>query len=185
MDESGIVNALFRRDEAALKEAESKYRAYCLYIASNILRDVRDREECFSDTLLALWNSVPPQRPADLKSYIGKLMRRICIDKWRAGNAKKRVKNEFLRSLDELESVCGAEDPESELLTKELSGAISAYLRLLPQEERAVFVSRYWYYEPVAEIAERFGYGKSKVKMMLKRTRERLAEHLKKEGYTL
>ena len=42
-----------------------------------------------------------------------------------------------------------------------------------------------YYYEEysVKEIANRFNCGQSKIKMMLKRTREKLLTHLKKEGF--
>lgn len=185
MNDSDIVSGIIRREETALDEAGARYRDYCYYIAGNILRDKRDVEECFSDMLMALWKSVPPQNPSDLKSYMGKLMRGICIDKWRAGNAKKRFCAGFVESFDELESCAAADSPEDELMTKELSSAISAFLRTLPQDERTVFIRRYWYYEPITAICEKSGYGKSKVKMMLKRTRDKLAEYLNKEGYVL
>ena len=185
MNDADIVSMLHRREEAALKEAGAHYRDYCFYIAGNILRDERDREEAFSDMLMALWKSVPPQNPSDLKSYMGKLMRGICIDKWRAGNAKKRFCAGFVESFDELESAAAVSTPEDELMAKELSSAVSAFLRTLPQTERAVFIRRYWYYDPISAICEKSGFGKSKVKMMLKRTRGKLAEYLKKEGHAL
>ncbi|MBR4439356.1 MAG: sigma-70 family RNA polymerase sigma factor, partial [Clostridia bacterium] len=64
---------------------------------------------------------------------------------------------------------------------KELSRLITAHLRTLGADERRVFIRRYWYYESIAEIAERCGFSKGKVKMMLKRTRDSLADFLKKE----
>lgn len=42
---------------------------------------------------------------------------------------------------------------------------------------------RYWYFDSVEDIAKRFGFGQSKVKMMLFRTRKKLKEILEKEGY--
>ena len=59
---------------------------------------------------------------------------------------------------------------------------ISEFLRTLPKNERNVFLRRYWYFDSITEICKRYGYGESKVKMMLKRTREKLFSYLEKEG---
>ena len=63
-----------------------------------------------------------------------------------------------------------------------LRDAINAFLRTLPDLVRHVFVQRYWYVRPVADIAREFGMTESRVKMMLHRTRNRLREHLTREG---
>jgi RNA polymerase sigma-70 factor (ECF subfamily) len=65
----------------------------------------------------------------------------------------------------------------------ELTAIITKFLQNSGEAERNVFIRRYWYFDSVEDIARRFGFGKSKVKMMLKRTRDRLAERLKEEGY--
>jgi hypothetical protein len=39
------------------------------------------------------------------------------------------------------------------------------------------------FFDSVAEIAKRYGFGESKVKMMLKRTRDKLLIYLEKEGF--
>ena len=62
----------------------------------------------------------------------------------------------------------------------ELTALITEFLRGLGEAERNVFIRRYWYFDSVEDIAARFGFGKSKVKMMLKRTRDRLAAYLGK-----
>ena len=43
---------------------------------------------------------------------------------------------------------------------------------------------RYWYADSVAEIAQRYRMGESKVKTRLFRTRNQLRVFLEKEGYT-
>ena len=185
MNDSEIISALFGRDESALESVRSVYGPYCAAIAGNILRDERDREECFADLLAALWNSIPPNSPNDLKSYIGKIMRAKCIDKLRADTAGKRAAGEYLLSLEELDAIDPRSAPEDELFTKELSRYVSDFLRDLPQTERGVFIRRYWYYDPIDEISRLTGFGKSKIKMMLKRTRAKLGEYLKEKGYEL
>ena len=63
-----------------------------------------------------------------------------------------------------------------------LRDALNTFLRTLPDLNRHVFVRRYWYVCSIADIAEEFGMTESRVKMILHRTRNRLREHLTKEG---
>lgn len=59
------------------------------------------------------------------------------------------------------------------------------FLGGLDAEKRNIFVRRYWYLDSVADIAKRYGISESKVKTTLFRCRNRLREHLNKEGYTV
>ena len=68
-------------------------------------------------------------------------------------------------------------------LDRELADAIGAFLRTLTADERHIFVRRYLYMQPLAEIAAQHGYSESKVKSMLFRLRGRLRDKLKKEGF--
>ena len=57
----------------------------------------------------------------------------------------------------------------------------NSFLESLPETERLVFLSRYWYLDPISDIAEHFGFSVSKVTSMLRRTRGRLRQVLEKE----
>ena len=46
-----------------------------------------------------------------------------------------------------------------------------------------MFVARYWYMAPVEDIAERFGFSRSKTASMLHRTRKKLRKALETEGW--
>ena len=75
--------------------------------------------------------------------------------------------------------------PETAIEMAELTQILNEFLRKLPKEERQIFVCRYWYLDPIADISNRFGYSQSKVKSMLTRTRMKLRNTLSKEGITL
>ena len=182
MNDETIVRKFWDRNEDAITESKKHYDTYCLYIAENILYDKQDAEECLNDALLAAWNSIPPQKPKNLKTYLGKLTREIAIDRWRKNKAQKRNTVDTILSLDELEEMVGNSTVEEAVEEEELSQQIYAFLRTLRETERNVFVRRYWYYDPIERICERYGFSQGKVVMMLKRTRDKLAEYLKKEG---
>ena len=60
--------------------------------------------------------------------------------------------------------------------------AVTAFLRSLPEQQKQIFMLRYYTAESVKEIAGRFGITQNAVKLSLLRTRKKLKEHLKKEG---
>ena len=66
MDDSKIIDLLFERSESGLALIEQKYKGLSLHILSGILSDFADAEECYNDLLVAVWNSIPPERPRSL-----------------------------------------------------------------------------------------------------------------------
>ncbi len=184
MDDRGIVELYWQRSERAIAETSEKYGAYLHSIAYQILHDREDAQECVNDTYLDAWNGMPPHRPSILATFLGKLTRRISIDRFRHQSAKKRGGGEMLLILDELsECVAGGEGVEEEYEKKRLRNMINDFVSGLPDMERQVFLCRYWYMEPVGAIGERFGFSESKVKSMLHRTRGKLGKLLEKEGF--
>lgn len=184
MEDSHIVDLYWKRDEAAIARTADKYGNYLHAIAYGVLANAPDADECVNDTYLDAWNAMPPHRPSVLSVFLGKITRRVSIDRWRKRTAGKRGGAEIDRVLDELEDcVSGDGGVEEEVERRELIGRINAFLRGLPADERRVFLCRYWYLEPVSAVAERFGFTESKVAAMLRRTRVKLRTLLAKEGY--
>lgn len=182
MDDKAIVDLYWKRSEQAISETDHKYGGYCFSVAYNVLNNREDSEECVSDTYLAAWENLPPHRPAVLITFLGKLTRRISISRWRQLNAYKRGGGEIILALDELdECVADPRDVEGQYLRKEAAQCFNRFLDALPQMERDVFLRRYFLLDPVKDIATNFGFSESKVKVMLRRTREKLRSTLKKE----
>ena len=183
MDDTQIVELYWARKESAIEETEAKYGSYCYSIAQNILQNQDDAEESVNDTWLNAWNSMPPHRPSVLSTFLGKLTRRISIDKWRRTTAKKRGNGQLPLVLDELEDcVSDGKSIEEETERKLLAEVIAAFVKSLPETEQKVFLCRYWYMDSVNTIATRFRFSESKIKSMLSRTREKLRVRLEKEG---
>ncbi len=182
MEDRRIVDLYWQRDETAIAETENKYGRFCFSIANNILRNREDAKECVNDTWLGAWNAMPPHRPEILSTFLGKITRRLSLRKWRAQTAQKRGGGSMELSIEELEEcVPSGQRIDEGLETAELAEIISTFLEALPPEERRVFMRRYWYFDSIRDISRRFGFGESKVKMMLKRTRDKLLICLQKE----
>ena len=182
MDDTAILDLYWTRSENAISETASKYGAYCYTIAHNILSSREDSQECVNDTYLAAWNTMPPQRPAHLSAFLGKMTRYISLDRWKQRSRLKRGGGEVALCLEELaEVVSGSESLENDLIRRETLAAVNRFLGILPEAERQIFLRRYWYAEPIGDIAARFGFTESKVTSMLHRTRTKLKKQLAKE----
>lgn len=184
MEDSQIVDLYWSRQECAIHETDVKYGSYCRSIARNILHNSSDAEECVNDTYLDAWNAMPPNRPAILSTFLGKITRRISIDRCRILNAEKRGGGEVALALDELgECISNGHDVESDLQRKELAATIQHFLVRLTEAERRVFLLRYWYLDSISSVAAQCGFSQSKVASMLHRIRGKLRKLLEKDGY--
>lgn len=186
LSDEQIIELYFERNELAISETDSKYGSYCSRVAFNMLRDRLETEECVSDTWLAAWNSMPPQRPNILRAFLAKICRNLALNRYEASRAKKRGSGEAELCLDELaELVSGGGDPADELNAADLSVSISRFLRALPERDSCIMVRRYFYTESVKDIAEMYGMSANSVSVSLNRSRAKLKDHLEKEGYSL
>lgn len=184
MKDADIVALYWQRNEAALQQTQQQYGRYIRGIAHNILGDAADSEECLNDTLLKAWQAIPPQRPAALAPFLGRLARGAAIDRWRARSRQKRQGSQYALSLAEWEDCLPApEKPEQTLEAGQLAAAVSAFLHDQKPAVRTAFVERYFYCDPLREIAARQGCSETAVKSMLFRARRALKRYLAKEGY--
>ena len=186
MEDFEIVEMYWDREENAIAQTDRKYGKYCRKIAYSILFDREDTEECVNDTYLQTWNSIPPQRPEKLSTYVGKICRNIAINLYDKMSAAKRGGTQTDACLDEMAEVVGrSSDVEETLDLTLLTDAINKFLRRCEKQTRIIFVQRYWYMVPVSRIAAENNISESKVKMTLLRTREKLKEFLQEEGYSI
>lgn len=184
MKDERIVALYWDRQEQAIDETRTKYGTYCRSIAMNILSNEQDALECENDTYLAAWNAIPPHRPTRLSTFLGKLTRRISLDRLKIRLAQKRSGDLTSLAWDELsECIPDGHSLSEDLEAKELARQISNFLRTLPLLDRQVFLRRYWHCDSIAQIAALTRWSESKVKMNLHRNREKLREYLRKEGY--
>lgn len=184
MEDRDIVALYWNRQERAVRETQKKYGTYLTSIALRLLGDPQDAEECVQDTYQAAWDSIPPQQPQVLSSYLAKLTRRIAMKVWRGRDTQKRGLGEIPLSLEELgDCIPDPTDALQQLEAKELARSIDAFLKQLSVEERGIFLRRYFHGASIREICKTFGYSKSKVESQLHRTRQKLKNHLQKEGY--
>lgn len=190
MEDNQIVALYWQRDEAAISETIQKYEKYCRSISERILTDARETEECVSDTWLKAWNSIPPQRPDNLKAWLGRVVRNLALDRYRRSRAKKRDagREAYCLGMEELrremwECIPASETVEHEMDRQELAAFLNVWLRTLKESDCVLFLRRYWNGEQVKDLAEERGESEGAVAKRLARLRKKLKKALEEEGY--
>ena len=185
MEDLQIVNLYWNRDERAIRETGKKYGAYCHSIAFNILSDNEDAEECVNDAYYQTWNSIPPNRPSNLKAWLGKLSRNNALNIWNKYHAQKRYRGMELLLSELEECIPASGSVEREIEDSEISDCISAWLKSLPAEDRTLFVLRYWNGVTISKLARERGLPATKLTQKMFRLRKSLRKTLEEEGITI
>ena len=180
MEDSKILELFFARNEDAIRHTDDTYGRRLFALAERIVKNDQDAEESVSDTYLRAWDTIPPQKPRYFCAYLAKLCRNFALKKLDWKNAAKR-NAEVVALTEEMEMCIPDQSRDRELEARELGMLLDRFLRTLTPENQMIFLRRYWYFDSISEISSRFGFGSSKVKMMLKRTREKLLVQLQKE----
>ena len=179
MTDQELIALYEARSEEAIAATQRQYGAYCRTIAFNILADHEDTEECLSDLWLRVWNAIPPQRPDYFKGWLGTVARNCALTRCRQrGRQPEQVGEAALNLARDL-----SDGPGERMEAQALGEAISRFLLTRPQPERTAFLRRYWYGDPVGEVARCMGWTLARTKTTLFRTRQRLRAFLEKEEF--
>ncbi len=184
MDDNGIIQLYWDRNDQAIRATSEKYGHYCKTIAKNILNNEEDAEECVNDTYLNAWNSMPSHWPEQLVTFLGKITRNLSFNKYKHDHAEKRGGGEITLVLDELtDCVSDVDNVEQMFDRQELVITINSFVRSLSSEKRNIFVRRYWYADSISDIASDYGMLQRTVSKTLERTRKRLKAYLTERGF--
>ena len=182
MTDTEIINLFFERSEQAIDELAKKHGNAVARVARNILGNEQDTEECVNDTYLGTWNAIPPHRPSPLRTFVCKIARNLATMKFHSNTAEKR-NSQYDLALDELEEYLADNSSVEEAYdAKELRAAINGFLATLNPSDRFLFMRRYWYSDPVKDIAKMAHSTTNSVTVRLFRIREKLRHYLVKEG---
>lgn len=178
MEDEKIIELFFERSEQAIKELDLKYGKVCHNVSYNILHNRQDAEECVNDAYLGTWNAIPPQRPNPLLTFLCKIVRNLSVMRHHANTAMKR-NSTYDVALDELEDCLASPmTVEKEYEMNELTHIIDSFLETLSQENRVIFMRRYWFSDTYKQIAERVGISENHVSVRLTRIRKQMKKYL-------
>ena len=181
MEDRVIIAYFLARSEKAVDALEAKYGRYCRAIASKLLTDPRDVEECISDCWMTVWNTIPPTVPLHFQGWLGTIVRNRAVKIGRDNGKRAEVAMDALTELSPCFVVL--DEPYREIEHKLLGTAVSEFLMSQKADHRIAFMRRYWYSDSIAEVSKSMGWSAEKTKSILFRLRRRLKDYLTKEGY--
>lgn len=184
MEDCEILELYFARDESAIKETANTYGKRLDSLSFGILKDTEDAKEAVNETYLKTWNTIPPQRPSHFYAFIAKICRHLCFGILDYQKAQKR-NAELVTLPEELENCIPDKLSKTEFTDNEIGEILTAFLKTLSDDNRRIFLRRYWFCNSVSEIAEMFHLSESKVKTSLHRIRNKLKTHLETEGISV
>ena len=178
LTDAEIISLYWARDEQAVTETARRYGSYIHAISVQILESEPDAEECINDTWLRAWNAIPPKRPTPLRAFLLRITRNLSINRLRYNRGECRDQN-LTVAFDELEDCI----PMPEEHSPALAEMLSEFLRTLSEQERLLFMGRYFHALPVEELARRMGLRANTASVKLRRIREALRAFLTERGY--
>lgn len=176
-----VIKALEARDSNAIEKIEKDYGTLLRRVAVNLGLSSSDTEECMNDTLLEVWNTIPPAKPQSIRSYVCMLMRRQVIDRIRYNCADKRARTLYVEVSDELESCFDVEKSVIDEMC--IPAIINCFLERQTLINREIFIRRYYEFESTKEIAHDLMMSANTIDKRLSRMRKELREILIEWGY--
>ena len=178
MVDEQIIELFFERSEQAIDELDIAYGRVLHNLSFNILNDHLDAEECVNDSYLGVWNAIPPQRPNPLLTFVCRIVRNISLKRYHAKTALKRNSTYDIAMSEVSNYILSPDNVEAEIEAKELARIIESFLDTLTEENRVIFMRRYWFSDTYEEIADRIGITEKNVSVRLTRIRKQMREYL-------
>ena len=183
MTDVEILKLIAAQDESGLAELERKYSGYCRAVAFNVLGDRNEAEECVNDAFLRIWNATGREAPEKLKSYLGKTVRNIALNRYRDNNNSKHRVLSCAEPLEDADRLAAPEVNYDRDIT--IAALINEFLHSQPEKKQKIFVAKYYYEMTDDEIATLLGIPRGSVKSGLSRMKKELRRRFEEEGISV
>ena len=178
LSDEEIIKLFFERNNRAIQALSIAYGLYLKSIASNVLKNSEDCDECLNDVYFSLWNHIPPEKPNNLRAYASKAVRNAALRM-----KQTRASNEAL-PIDELADYLESpQNVELEYDAIELKNILNQYVRSLSAKNRYIFICRYYDNDSIAAIARSLHVSETTVFKRLAKMRTGLRARLRNEGF--
>ena len=153
MDDRALLDLLDRDPNAAMEALLVRYGPLLRYVVGGVLRDPQDAEDCCSAVTELLWRRLGDYDPA--RGSLTALARNTALN-----HLKAKLR------------------PEDALLRQEQAERLQGAIARLSETDRKLFYRRYYYLQPVAQIAAEMGMTERAAEGRLYRLRQRLRREL-------
>ena len=173
MNDRELIELFTARHLQAIEQTEAAYKAYCSGIAQSILRDAQAAEACVGEVWMLAWELVPEHKPENLKLFVGKLTRNLCLA--HLENEPESASAELAQVFVELGEIVSTDaDPGTQISDEKFCRILHTFLQGLPERERCIFVRRYYFAESIDRIALRYDLTRTDTAQILRIARNGL-----------
>lgn len=171
MGEPEIIKLIQQRDQQGMDELLRHYGPLMRYIIAPILTDPREQEECLHDAAMRVWDQIGRYDPdrGSWKTWLSVLTRNTALNRAR----KTENHQELTPDIPAPNS-----NPEDIILQKERQNRLRRAILDLSREEQALFYRKYYYLQPIAQIAAELGTTERAVEGRLYRLKKQLRNRL-------
>ena len=166
-----MIRRLLAREEAGMADLLLHYGPLMRYIIAPILPNPQDREDCLSEISLRIWARIGgyTEDRGTLAAWLTAIARNAALN-----HLKARLRREKHQPEEPPEVLT----PEQEVLRRERAEQLRDTVAKLPDLDRKIFYRRYYYLQPVSQIAAELGLSQRAVEGRLYRLRNRLRQEL-------
>lgn len=171
VDDRSLMDRIASGDEAALQTLLRRHGSLLRYIIAPILPDARDREECFADVSVRLWQTAGSfdASKGTLRGWLTVLARNCALNRARGLRTETALTDDMPH---------GAGSAEDALLRQERSRLLVRAVKSLTDGEQTLFYRKYYYCQSTAQMAAELGLTERGVEGRLYRLRQKLRELL-------
>ena len=177
-----LMERIASGDHRAFRELVERHQGAVIGTVTKMLGNSSDSEDIAQLVFIRVWKHAKRYKPDNkFTTYLYTIARNLVYNESRRRSRKKTVSSDRLEDDHHLQHPDDpTSQPDSTLLNAELSQAIDAAIRALPENQRLAVVLRRYENLPYEEIAEVLDTSVSSVKSLLFRARSTLRESLSK-----
>lgn len=175
MDERELVQKLNERSPEAMEAMQTRYGPLMRYIIGGILPEGPEREECFNDVSLQVWENISAFDPAKshFTTWLTAVTRNAALNRLRALQRRQGREEELAETIPD-----PAPGPEELVLRQERTERLREAIAQLSPAEQTLFYRKYYYLQSTAQIAAETGLTSRGVEGRLRRLRLKLRKLL-------
>lgn len=174
MDTGALLEQLRQDRTAGIETLLRQYGPLMQYVAGGVLRDRQDTEDCCAEVSVLVWQHLEDFDPArgSLTAWLTALTRNTALNHLKARQRRQA-------HLAEPETEPAHHDtPEEAVLRQERAERLKAVITRMGGQDKQLFYRRYYYLQPIAQIAAEMGMTERAAEGRLYRLRQRLRREL-------
>ncbi|CDI49929.1 sigma-70 family RNA polymerase sigma factor [Clostridium tetani] len=184
INEQNFIKEIRKRNTRALDYIVDNYSNLVFKIVGGVLNSsfyFQHVEECANDVFWSVWNNIESfdEEKGEFKHWIA------AISKYKAIDYKRKLfKESTVEDIDDYYNLCDEISTENIVVSKENKKEVLNAINNMKDEDREIFIRRYFLYEGVENIAKIFGVNRNSIDKRLSRGRKVLKKdlmHLKGE----